>query len=131
MNNKDISDLSSKPSSTRCRELKSLLYTGGCGGRMKENICYDMDFVNKSEELDEKNEGKGYNIDDNIIINISNLQKNMSDAYCCKICTKIEIEKKFHDFITYLEKCEKGTCSNISKAKLYLRINEVQMDRAE
>ena len=98
--NEDILDLSSKSSSTRCRELKSLLYAGGCGGRMRETICDDIDFVNKTKEVDEK----GYNIDDNIIINVSNLHKSISDAYCCKICTKIEIEKKFYDFIIYLEK---------------------------
>ena len=71
-------------------------------------ISNDWDFFNTSssdltDDVDERNECETFNVDDNIIININNLQKSMSDAYCCKICTKHEIAKKFLNFIIYLE----------------------------
>ena len=59
-----------------------------------------------SEIVDEISESETFDVDDNIIINVMNLQKSISDAYFCKICTKNEMEKKFLKFIMYLEKYE-------------------------
>ena len=111
MSNEDMSDLSSSSCSIRSKELKALLSEGGHGGRVEKNVCDDWDFVNKvaideSENGDEKSESETFNVDDNIIINVDKLQKSISDAYCCKICTKNEMEKKFLKFIMYLENYE-------------------------
>ena len=108
MSNEDISELSSNSCSNKARELKSLLSTGGCGGRMEKIMSDDWDFFSKSpfdctKGVDVKSECQTFNVDDNIVININNLQKSISDAYCCKIYTKNEIEKKFLNFM-YLEK---------------------------
>ena len=51
-------------------------------------------------------ESETFNADDNIIINVNKLQKSISDAYFCKIFTKNEMEKKFLNFVMYLEKYE-------------------------
>ena len=54
----------------------------------------------------------------NIIIHIDNLQKGMPDAYCCKICTKHEIEKKILNFIIYLEKYKEELLQTSLKQKV-------------
>ena len=76
MSNEDIYDLSSNSCSSKARELKSLLSTGGRGGRMEKMISNDWDFFHKSscdvtECVDEKSECKTSNVDDNIIINVN------------------------------------------------------------
>ena len=76
---------------------------------MKKMISYGWDFLNKFSfdvtiGIDEKSGCETFNVDDNIIIHFNNLQKGMSDAYCCKICTKHEVEKKFLNFMMYSEK---------------------------
>ena len=84
MSSEDISELSSNSCSSKTRELKSLLSTGSRGGRMEKMISNNQDFFNKSsfdvtEGVDEKSEYETFNVDDNIIINIDNLQKSMSE----------------------------------------------------
>ena len=84
MSNEDISELSSNSCSSKARELKSLLSTGGRGGRMEKMISNDWDLFHKSsfdvtEGVDEKSEFETFIVDDNIIINIHDLQKNMSE----------------------------------------------------
>ena len=59
-----------------------------------------------SEIVDEISESETFDVDDDIIINVNNLLKNIPDPHFCKICTIIEIKKKFLNFIMYLEKFE-------------------------
>ena len=107
MCNEDMSDLSSSSCSNRSKELKALLSEGGRGGRVEKRLGFmNKVAIDKSENGDEKSESETFDVDDNIIINVMNLQKSISDAYFCKICTKNGMEKKFLTFIMYLEKYE-------------------------
>ena len=78
MSNEDISELSSNSCSSKARELKSLLSTGGPGGRMEKMISNDWDCFHKysfdiTKGVGIKSECETFNVDDNIIININNL----------------------------------------------------------
>ena len=122
MSNEDISDLSSSSCSSKARELKSLLTTGGSGGRIEKIMTDEWNFFHQpsldiTEGVDGKSECKTFNDDDNIIINIKGLQQSISDAFCCKICTTNEIEKKFLNFIMYLEKYEEELLQTSLKHK--------------
>ena len=62
-------------------------------------IFFHKSTFDTSEGVYEISESEIFNVDDNIIINASNLQKCLSDAYNCKTYTKSEIEKKSLSFI--------------------------------
>ena len=49
-----------------------------------------------------KIEIESFNVDDNITISVNNSQKNILDAYFCKICTNNKIELKYLYCILYL-----------------------------
>ena len=83
MNREETSDLSSNCCSSKSKELKNLLAAGGHRGRIQKNDCNGWKFVGKysvnknDNERDEISEENTLDIDDNIIINISNLQEHL------------------------------------------------------
>ena len=103
--------------------MKNLLAAGGHGGRIQKNDFDGWKFVGKNsvnkngDERDEISEEDTFDVDDNIIININNLQEHLSDSFCCELCVKNEFDKKFLKFIMYLEKYEEELLQTCLKQK--------------
>ena len=83
---------------------------GGHGGRIQKNDFDGWKFAGKNSVDKNDNERDGiseentFDVDDNIIININNLQERLWHSFCCKLCVENEFDKKFIKFIMYLEK---------------------------
>ena len=108
MNREDLLDLSSNSFSSKSKELKNLFAAGGHGGRIQQNDfdgwkVFGKNSVNKNDDKrDERSEENTFDVDDNVIININNIQEHLSDPFCCKLCVKNELDRKFLKFIMYL-----------------------------